>query len=101
LSSIPINIGYCLVFSRDRIGCCVARESYPIKKESEPYNNKNSPIGLAAGLTTSTLLEAPHFFGTNPCGVHPVVIALLGTIAVDSIWYFDGFQQFYFICLSF
>jgi hypothetical protein len=34
----------------------------PSKKEREPYNNKNSPIGLAAGLTTSTLLEAPHFF---------------------------------------
>jgi hypothetical protein len=32
------------------------------KKEREPYDNKNSPIGLAAGLTTSTLLEAPHFF---------------------------------------
>jgi hypothetical protein len=32
-------------------------------KKREPYDNKNSPIGLAAGLPTSTLLEAPHFFG--------------------------------------
>jgi hypothetical protein len=34
----------------------------PSKNERELYDNKNSPIGLAAGLATCTLSEAPNFF---------------------------------------
>jgi hypothetical protein len=56
-SSIVIKL---VVVSRERV--------IPSKKERAQYDNKNSPIKLAAVLTTSTLLEALNFFRNKTLG---------------------------------
>jgi hypothetical protein len=95
---ILFDIGCCLFFDCDRIGCRIARDSNPIQTRREPYNNKNSPVGLAAGLSTSTLLEAPHFVGDKSLWCSSECDSIVGKDSCPfDLIFLTGFDNFILI----